>query len=106
MVMTIKLKLSDLRKLVKETVREQKHLQEANKASDLEFDAKDVARKLVDRWGLDPEEIGWDKIILSVVTARKANAQEVDAKELLKAIEAEIKERTKELDKYLEKRKA
>ena len=101
----IKLKLSDLRKLVKETVREQKRLQEANKVSDLEFDPKDEARKLVDRWGLDPEG-GWEKVIKASITTHQANVQQVDAEELLKTIDTEVKERTKELDKYLEKRKA
>ncbi len=101
----IKLKFTDLRRLVKEAVREQKLLREANKVSDQEFDVKDEARKLVDRWGLDPEEIGWAKIIKASIISHQGNVQKIDAEELLKAIEAEVKNRTKELDKYLEKKR-
>jgi hypothetical protein len=54
---------------------------------------------------LDPDEVGWDKIIHSVIVARKGIAQDVDGEKLLKAVEAEVKDRTKELDKFLEKKR-
>ena len=102
----IKLKLVDLRKLVQETVdahaKQQKvGLLEANKSSDLDLDYSFEANMLVDKWGLDPVEIGWSKIIKSYSTGMRGNNVVVDAEKMLSEIEKIVKERTKDLDKVL-----
>lgn len=101
----MKLRLSDLRKLVEGTVREQKILSEMNKVSDQDVDYAYEAGKLVDRWGLDPEEIGWQKIVNSYAVGHQANVQKIDMEKMIDAIDKVVKDRTKELDKWLEKRR-
>lgn len=104
----VKLTLSDLRKLVKETIEAQ-DLKD-NKRDDQdredvrEFDYTTEALKIIDKWGLDPDLIGWKKIVHTHAVANKGILKNVDEQKLVDEIEKLVKERVADLDKFLAKR--